>query len=47
MSIELSDFIRGVQWMGTSTFNMVTGRGGRTLKERRETEGIKTFLGPA
>ncbi len=31
--------------MGTSTFNMVTGRGGRTLKEKWETEGTKTFLG--
>src|SRR5260370_16751715 len=31
--------------MGTSTFKRITGRGGRNLKEKWETEGTRTFLG--
>ena len=31
--------------MATSTFNMITGKNGRTLKEKWEQEGTKTFLG--
>jgi len=31
--------------MGTSTFNRIKGRGGRTLTEKWETEGTRTFLG--
>ena len=31
--------------MATSTFNMITGRGGRTLKQKWEEEGTRTFLG--
>ena len=33
------------QWMATSTFNMITGRGGQTLNEKWQSEGTKTFLG--
>ena len=38
-------YATGFQWMATSTFNMVVGRGGRTLSEKWQTEGTKTFLG--
>jgi len=31
--------------MATSTFNMITGRDGRTLKQKWDSEGTKTFLG--
>jgi hypothetical protein len=31
--------------MATSTFNMITGRGGQTLQHKWQTEGTKTFLG--
>jgi cyclohexanone monooxygenase len=43
--LDVLIYATGFQWMGTSTFNMVTGRGGRTLKQKWETEGTKTFLG--
>jgi len=43
--LDVLIYATGFQWMGTSTFNMVTGRGGRTLKEKWESEGTKTFLG--
>jgi cyclohexanone monooxygenase len=43
--LDVLIYATGFQWMATSTFNMVTGRGGRTLKEKWETEGTKTFLG--
>jgi cyclohexanone monooxygenase len=43
--LDVLIYATGFQWMGTSTFNMVTGRGGRTLREKWETEGTKTFLG--
>ena len=38
-------YATGFQWMGTSTFNMVTGPGGRTLNSKWKEEGTKTFLG--
>ena len=31
--------------MATSTFNMITGREGRTLRQKWQDEGTKTFLG--
>ena len=43
--LDVLIYATGFQWMGTSTFNMITGRDGRTLKEKWETEGTKTFLG--
>src|SRR5581483_930162 len=43
--LDVLIYATGFQWMGTSTFNRITGRGGRTLKEKWETEGTKTFLG--
>ena len=43
--LDVLIYATGFQWMATSTFNMITGRGGRTLTDKWETEGTKTFLG--
>ncbi len=43
--LDVLIYATGFQWMGTSTFNMVTGRGGRTLRDKWEREGTRTFLG--
>lgn len=43
--LDVLIYATGFQWMATSTFNMITGREGKTLKEKWETEGTKTFLG--
>ena len=43
--LDVLIYATGFQWMATSTFNMITGRGGRTLREKWQTEGVKTFLG--
>ena len=43
--LDVLIYATGFQWMATSTFNMITGRGGQTLKEKWQTEGTKTFLG--
>ncbi len=38
-------YATGFQWMATASFNMITGRDGRTLREKWQSEGVKTFLG--
>ncbi len=43
--LDVLIYATGFQWMATSTFNMITGRGGRTLREKWQTEGTRTFLG--
>ncbi len=43
--LDVLIYATGFQWMATSTFNMITGRGGRTLSEKWKSEGTKTFLG--
>jgi cation diffusion facilitator CzcD-associated flavoprotein CzcO len=43
--LDVLIYATGFQWMATSTFNMITGRGGRTLKQKWAEEGTKTFLG--
>jgi cyclohexanone monooxygenase len=43
--LDVLIYATGFQWMATSTFNMITGRGGQTLREKWQTEGTKTFLG--
>ncbi len=43
--VDVLIYATGFQWMATSTFNMVIGREGRTLKEKWQAEGTKTFLG--
>ena len=43
--LDVLIYATGFQWMATSSFNMITGRGGRTLREKWQGEGVKTFLG--
>jgi cation diffusion facilitator CzcD-associated flavoprotein CzcO len=43
--LDVLIYATGFQWMATSTFNMITGRGGVTLRQKWESEGVKTFLG--
>ena len=43
--LDVLIYATGFQWMATATFNMITGRGGRTLRDKWQTEGVKTFLG--
>ncbi len=43
--LDVLIYATGFQWMATSTFNMITGRDGRTLTEKWQTEGTRTFLG--
>jgi cyclohexanone monooxygenase len=43
--LDVLIYATGFQWMGTSTFQRIKGRGGRTLTEKWETEGTRTFLG--
>jgi cation diffusion facilitator CzcD-associated flavoprotein CzcO len=43
--LDVLIYATGFQWMATSTFNMVVGRGGRSLSEKWQTEGTRTFLG--
>ncbi|MFT7646290.1 MAG: cation diffusion facilitator CzcD-associated flavoprotein CzcO [Candidatus Poriferisodalaceae bacterium] len=43
--LDVLIYATGFQWMATSTFNMITGRGGKTLSEKWQNEGTKTFLG--
>ena len=44
-ALDVLIYATGFQWMATSTFNMVVGRNGRSLSEKWQTEGTKTFLG--
>src|SRR4051794_41486483 len=43
--LDVLIYATGFQWMATSTFNMIVGRGGCTLSQKWQTEGTKTFLG--
>ena len=43
--LDVLIYATGFQWMATSTFNMITGRDGRTLKQTWEEQGTRTFLG--
>lgn len=43
--LDVLIYATGFQWMATSSFNMITGRNGRTLRDKWEEEGTKTFLG--
>ena len=43
--LDVLIYATGFEWMATSTFNMITGRGGKTLSEKWQDEGTKTFLG--
>jgi len=43
--VDVLIYATGFQWMATSTFNMITGREGRTLQQKWKDEGTKTYLG--
>jgi cyclohexanone monooxygenase len=43
--VDVLIYATGFQWMATSTFNMITGRDHRTLREKWQMEGTRTFLG--
>ena len=43
--LDVLIYATGFQWMATGTFNMVTGRGGRTLRDKWAEGGVRTFLG--
>ena len=43
--LDVLIYATGFQWMATSTFNMVVGRGGVSLSDKWQQEGTKTFLG--
>ena len=43
--LDVLIYATGFQWMATSTFNMIKGRDGETLRQKWESGGTKTFLG--
>lgn len=43
--LDVLIYATGFEWMATSTFNMITGREGQTLKGKWVEQGTKTFLG--
>ncbi len=43
--LDVLVYATGFQWMATSTFNMIVGRNGKSLQQKWQTEGTKTFLG--
>lgn len=43
--LDVLIYATGFQWMATSTFDMIAGRGGQTLRQKWRSEGTKTFLG--
>jgi len=44
MPVDVLIYATGFQWMATSTFNMITGVGGVTLRDSAG-RGVRTFLG--
>ena len=43
--LDVLIYATGFQWMATASFNMITGRGGQTLREKWAAGGVRTFLG--
>ncbi len=43
--LDVLIYATGFEWMATSTFNMIIGRDGRSLNQKWQSEGTKTFLG--
>ena len=43
--VDVLIYATGFQWMATSTFNMITGQNGVTLRDKWQAEGVRTFLG--
>ena len=44
-ALDVLIYATGFEWMGTGSFNMIRGRDGRTLREKWEAEGTRTFFG--
>ena len=43
--VDVLIYATGFQWMATSTFNMIIGRTGTSLRDKWKSQGTKTFLG--
>ena len=43
--LDVLIYATGFEWMGTGSFNMISGRDERTLRGKWQAEGTKTFLG--
>ena len=43
--LDVLIYATGFQWMGTASFNMISGRDGRTLRDKWREDGVRTFLG--
>ena len=43
--LDVLIYATGFDWMATASFNMIKGRGGKTLSEKWQTHGTKTYLG--
>jgi len=43
--LDVLIYATGFQWMATASFNMITGRDGRSLRQKWQDEGVRTFLG--
>ena len=43
--LDVLIYATGFQWMATSTFNMIEGRDGQSLRDKWTGDGTKTFLG--
>jgi cyclohexanone monooxygenase len=43
--LDVLVYATGFQWMATASFNMIVGRDGRTLREKWQNDGVRTFLG--
>ena len=43
--LDVLIYATGFRWMATSTFNMIRGVNGRSLKDKWENDGTSTFLG--
>jgi cyclohexanone monooxygenase len=43
--VDVLIYATGFQWMATASFNMITGRDGKTLRRKWADEGVRTFLG--
>lgn len=43
--VDVLIYATGFEWMATSTFNMITGRDGVSLRDKWQAEGTRTFLG--
>ncbi len=43
--LDVLIYATGFDWMATASFNMIKGRGGKSLSEKWQAEGTKTYLG--